>query len=152
MPQSIAVIPVHLVFSVKDRQPRLMSAELRGELYAYMATILRDSAGCTPILINGVEDHIHVLYLLGRIIDVAKVTELVKKETTKWLKKQTLSLRDFAWQNGYGAFGVSFSNVEQVKKYVQNQEEHHRKFDFKAEFRKLCEKHRVQLDEKYAWD
>lgn len=152
MPQSIAVIPVHLVFSVKDRMPLLTSADLRKELFAYMATILRDSADCKPILINGVEEHVHALFLLGRTLPVAKVTELAKKETSKWLKKQADSLREFAWQNGYGAFGVSFSNVEPVKKYIQNQEEHHRKLDYKAEFRKLCEKHQVELDERYAWD
>ncbi|MBL8890191.1 MAG: transposase [Planctomycetaceae bacterium] len=152
MPQSVAVIPIHLVFSVKDRLPLLVSPDLRIELFAYMATIIRDSAGCTPILINGVEDHVHVLYKLGRVINVAKVTELAKKETTKWLKKQAKSLNNFAWQSGYGAFGVSLSNVDFVKKDIQDQEEHHRKFDFKAEYRKLCEKHRVELDERYAWD
>jgi putative transposase len=150
MPQSIAVIPVHLVFSVKDRLPLLATAELRNELYAYMATILRDRAACKPILNGGVEDHVHALFFLGRTLDVAKVTELAKKETSKWLKKQAESLRNFAWQNGYGAFGVSFSNVERVKRYIQ--EEHHRKFDYKAEFRNLCEKHQAELDERYAWD
>jgi REP element-mobilizing transposase RayT len=152
MSQSIAVLPTHLVFSVKNRLPLLTSVELRNELFSYMAVVLKDSAGSKPIIINGVEDHVHALFLLGRTTSIAKAVEIAKKETSKWLKKQNRSLAQFAWQSGYGAFGVSFSNVNFVVRYIKEQEKHHWRFSFKAEFRKLCQKHEVELDERYAWD
>jgi putative transposase len=81
-----------------------------------------------------------------------KVVQEAKTETSKWLKKQSADLRDFAWQGGYGAFGVSESNIPQVKKYISNQESHHRRMTFQDEFRLLCERHKIELDERHAWD
>ena len=152
MPQSIARVALHLVFSTKHRKPWLKSPELRRELYAYMAVILRNNVDSPAIIINGTDDHVHILCLLSRKFAIMKVIEEAKTETSKWLKKQAVELRGFAWQGGYGAFGVSESIIPQVKQYIADQEEHHRRMSFQDEFRELCKRHGIRLDERYAWD
>jgi REP element-mobilizing transposase RayT len=152
MPQSIARVPVHIVYSTKNRKPWLDSSDLRDELYAYKATLLKNNVDSPAIIIGGVEDHIHVLCLLSRKFAIMKVVEEAKKETTKWLKRRDKRFSDFAWQSGYGIFGVSESNIPQVKRYIENQAEHHNQISFQDEYRVLCKKHGIELDERYAWD
>ena len=151
MPQSLARVVVHAVFSTKNRVPCLRDAELRRRLHAYMAGVLQDIA-CEPILINGVEDHVHILCNLARTIPISQLIEDAKRGPSKWMKQQGPEHRDFHWQNGYSIFSVSLSNVERVRAYVESQEQHHKKTSFQDEFRALCRKHGVTLDERYAWD
>ncbi len=115
MSQSIAKVAFHIVYSTKHRKPWLRSSGLRDELYAYKATILREKVDSPAIVINGVEDHIHVLCLLSRKVAIMKVIEEAKTETSKWLKKQSRETSDFSWQGGYGAFSVSESNTLRLK-------------------------------------
>ena len=152
MPQSLAKVTIHIVFSTKNRQPFFKDRGLRNELYAYMATILRDNVDSPAFLINGVEDHIHALCLLSRKFAIMKVIQDAKTETTKWLKTKSHETEDFAWQSGYGVFSVSESKITQVKKYIASQEEHHKTRSFQDEFRALCKRHNIELDERYAWD
>ena len=152
MPQSVARVALHLVYSTKNRVPLLKSGEIRQQLYAYIATILKEQVDSPAIIIGGVEDHIHILCSLSRKYPIMKLIEESKKESTKWLKKQDSTLSEFSWQNGYGAFGVSESHVPDVKRYIANQVEWHQKLSFQDEFRRLCERHGIDLDEKYAWD
>ena len=152
MPQSLAQIYVHLVFSTKERKPWLRDDGVRDQLYAYMATILRDNVDSPALIINGVEDHVHALVRLSRKFPVMKVIQESKVETSKWAKRQASVASDFAWQAGYGAFSVSASALEQVKKYLQKQQEPHRRMSFQDEFRELCRRHGLELDERYAWD
>ena len=151
MPQSFARVVLHVVFSTKNRVPFLKDPDIRARLHAYMAGVLQN-IGCEPILINGVEDHVHILCNLSRTITIAKLVEEAKTEPSKWMKEQGAACRDFFWQGGYGSFSVSQSNVEQVREYVAAQEEHHRKVSFQDEFRALCRKHGVEIDERYVWD
>ena len=151
MPQSLAKFTIHIVFSTKNRVSYLQDSGLRKELYAYMATILRDNVDSPAVLINGVEDHIHGLVLLSRKFAIMKVIEKAKTETSKWLKRQSPQLRSFAWQAGYGAFSVSESNIPQVREYIKNQEEHHKKMTFQDEFRELCKRHNIEIDERHVW-
>ena len=151
MPQSLARIVLHLVFSTKNRVPFLKDPILRARLYAYMAGVLQN-IGCEPILINGVEDHVHLLCNYSRTVTVAEVVEEVKRNPSKWIKEQGAAYRDFYWQSGYGVFSVSQSKVEQVRDYIAGQEEHHRKVSFQNEYRALCRKHGVEVDERYVWD
>jgi REP-associated tyrosine transposase len=151
MPQSLSRVVVHLVFSTKNRTPWLRDAALRDELYKYMGGILVN-AECPPILIGGVEDHVHVLCNLSRKLAIMNLVEEIKTEPSKWLKTKRPDLAEFHWQAGYGAFSVSQSNVESVKTYIANQEQHHKKMSFQDEFRKLCERHGIDIDEKYVWD
>ena len=152
MPQSLAKIAIHIVDSTKGRQPWLHSVPLRNDLYAYKATILRDKVDSPAIVIGGMPDHIHVLCLLSRKFPIMSVIEESKTETSKWLKKQSPDLATFAWQGGYGAFSVSESNIPQVRKYIEEQEQHHHRMTFQEEFRALCHRHGLELDERYAWD
>ena len=151
MPQSLGRVVLHVVFSTKDRVPFLHEPDLRARLYAYMAGGLQNLR-CEPILLNGIEDHVHILCNLSRTVTIARLLEGAKTEPAKWLKKQGPPLVDFRWQGGYGAFSVSQSNVEAVRAYVATQEEHHRKVSFQDEFRALCRRHGLVIDDRYAWD
>jgi putative transposase len=152
MPQSLSNVVIHIVYSTKHRKPWLKDSDLRSDLYAYNASILKDNVDSPALLIGGVEDHIHLLCLLSRKHAIMDVIQESKTETSKWMKKQGAQYRDFHWQAGYGAFSVSQSNVEQVKQYIANQEEHHRKMSFQDEFRAMCHQHGIAIDERYVWD
>ena len=151
MPQSLARVVLHVVFSTKNRVLVLNDAELRARLHSYMAGVLQN-IGCEPILIGGVEDHVHILCNLSRTVTIAGLVEEAKKSPSKWMKEQGPAYGYFYWQGGYGAFSVSQSNVEQVRAYVAGREEHHRQVSFQDEFRALCRKHGVEMDERYVWD
>jgi len=151
MPQSLARVVLHVVFSTKNRSPFLRPPDLRSRLHAYMAGTLQN-IGCEPILLGGVEDHVHILCNLSRTVTIAGLVEETKKSSSKWMKDQAPTYQDFFWQSGYGAFSVSQSNVEKVRTYVAGQEEHHRKVSFQDEYRALCAKHGVAIDERYVWD
>lgn len=151
MPQSLAKVVLHIIYSTKNRTPWLKDAEIRRELFAYKATVLK-GLECPPLLINGVEDHIHILCLLSRKVAIKDLIEESKTSTSKWIKTKGPDYRDFYWQNGYGVFSVSESNVEDVKRYIATQEEHHKKISFQDEFRRFCERHGIPYDERYVWD
>ena len=104
MSQSLAKVSVHLVFSTQHRTPWLRDECIRKDLYAYMATILRDSVDSPALCIGGVEDHVHVLLLLSRKFAMMDVVQKAKTETTKWVKRQSAGNPSFAWQSGYGVF------------------------------------------------
>lgn len=152
MSQSLAKVYVHIIFSTKNRTPWLKDADLRSELFAYMATVLKNDVDSPALIINGVEDHIHALCRLSRKFAIMDVLKAAKTETSKWIKTKGPGLKAFAWQGGYGIFSVSQSNVEEVKRYIEKQEEHHEKMSFKDEFREICRRHGVEIDERYVWD
>jgi REP element-mobilizing transposase RayT len=151
MPQSLARVVLHVVFSTKNRVPLLKNSDHRSHLYAYLAGALQN-IDCEPIFINGVEDHVHILCNFSRTLSIAALVEETKKSSSKWMKEQGPAFRNFFWQAGYGAFSVSQSNVERVRNYVATQAEHHRKVSFQDEFRALCRKHGIEIDERYVWD
>lgn len=149
MSQSLVKNLLHLVFSTKHRSLWIPPA-VRDGLYAYQAGIFKEWES-PAIVIGGGEDHVHVLFALSKNHALIKIVEEVKKGSSKWMKTETGNV-DFYWQNGYAAFSVSQSNVEVVKQYIQNQEEHHRKMTFQDELRALLERHQVAFDERYVWD
>ncbi|MBS0660940.1 MAG: transposase [Verrucomicrobia bacterium] len=151
MPQSLAHVVLHTVFSTKHRQPFLRNADVRQELHAYLARVLQ-GIRCPALLINGVDDHIHMVHVLSRTVTIADLVEQAKTASSKWLKQQDRTLHEFQWQSGYETFSVSESNVPQVKEYVSDQEAHHQKMNFQEEFRALCNRHGVAIDERYVWD
>ena len=118
MPQSLAKVILHIVFSTKNRERFLGDPGLRRELYSYMAVILRDNVDSPALLINGVEDHVHILCVLSRRFPIMKLTQEAKTETTKWIKRQSAALSSFAWQTGYGVFSVSEANIEKEREYI----------------------------------
>src|SRR5262245_54303679 len=129
MPQSLAQVYLHLVFSTKNRQSFLADKKLRGECHAYIAGTCH-KRGSPSIIVGGVEDHVHILCTLSRQESVAVLIREIKRESSKWLKNKGPSLRNFFWQAGYGAFSVSPSHVEALKQYIANQEQHHRNESF----------------------
>lgn len=150
MPQSLANLYIHLIFSTKERHPFLTDA-VRPDLHAYMATVLAN-LNSPAVLINSVADHVHVLFNMSRTVTLAQVVEDVKKSSSKWIKTQGENLTTFAWQAGYGGFSVSESNVPKVANYIRGQEEHHRVKSFQEEYREFLTKHKIQYDERYVWD
>jgi REP element-mobilizing transposase RayT len=152
MPQSLAKVLVHLVYSTKNREPFLADETLRKQLFAYKAAILRDVVDSPALVIGGVEDHVHALLLLSRKFAVKDVVEEAKTETTKWMKKKSPEYANFHWQSGYGAFSVSESNAPTVKRYIMNQAQHHATMTYQDEYRELCRRHAIGIDERYVWD
>jgi len=151
MPQSLSNVLIHVVFSTKNRQPFLRKPEVREAMKRYLIGTLQNIQ-CAPIIVNVVEDHVHILCNLNRTVSIAKLVEEVKTSSSVRIKEEGPQLREFHWQNGYGAFSVSQSNVEHVREYIANQEEHHRKLTFQEEYRLFLERHQIVFDERYVWD
>lgn len=151
MPQSLSAVYLHLVFSTKDRQTFLRDPVIRSETHAYLGGVSKQ-LDCPPIIVGGVEDHVHILARHARTITQADWVKELKRVSSLWIKERDSSLRDFVWQSGYGIFSVSASNVESVERYIANQEEHHRKTTFQDEYRAFLKRHGVPWDEKYLWD
>ncbi len=116
-----------------------------------MATVL-NNLGCPALLINSMDDHVHLLFDLSRTVSVSTAVEEVKKTSSKWIKTNGASFSRFAWQAGYGALAVSESNVAEVRAYIANQASHHRKRSFQEEYRFFLERHGIAYDERYVWD
>ena len=149
MPQSLAQIYVHIVFSTKNRRPMLHDSALRDEMHKYLGGTC-NVLECPVLRVGGVADHVHVLCRLGKTIAVADLVKELKRESSQWAK--TKGLEDFYWQSGYGAFSVSPAHVEALREYIGNQEEHHRTVTFEDEFRRLLTKYGLTWDERYVWD
>ena len=150
MPQSLSAVYIHLTFSTKDRRPFLREKPLRASLHAYLGGISK-TLECPPIIVGGVEDHVHLLCRFGRTITQADWVKELKRVSNGWLKDQGGDYADFEWQNGYAGFSVSRSNLEKVKRYIATQEEDHRKATFQDELRALLRKHELEFDERYIW-
>jgi REP element-mobilizing transposase RayT len=151
MSQSLVQIYVHIVFSTKNRAPFLKDHTLRDRFHAYLNGIC-DNQDSPSLRVGGAEDHVHILCRLSKTLDVAALIRELKRDSSKWIKDENPRLADFYWQQGYGAFSVSPSHVEGLIEYIAKQEEHHRRETFQDEFRRLCKKYGVAIDERYVWD
>jgi putative transposase len=141
---------MHCVFSTKERRP-LIAADLRDRLWSYLGGIAREN-GMTAISVGGTSDHCHALLSLPGKRDVSKAMQLIKGGSSKWVHDCFPQLRDFAWQEGYGAFSISVSQIDRTIAYILRQDEHHRRKTFKEEFLAFLKKHRIEYDERYVWD
>ena len=151
MPQSLAQVWIHIVFSTKERRPFLQDGSFQHEMFRMLSYHVNQS-NCVSVSIGGHVDHVHLLIGLSRTITVAHLVENVKTETSKWAKKAAGGHPDFSWQSGYGVFSVSESLLDEVDRYIRNQAEHHQAMSFQDEFRRICEKHGIAMDERYVWD
>ena len=149
MPQSLSYILVHLVFSTKDRRPLLTDA-IRGEMHAYLATVLGPENIC--VRIGGVADHVHVAFYLSRGESISRLVERLKVSSSKWIKTRGPEYAKFSWQRGYAVFSVGLSDRAALIRYIDAQEMHHRRRDFQAEMRAIFAKYGVAFDEKFVWD
>ncbi len=145
MAHSYQAIYVHAVFSTRWRR-KLISKERERRICKYLAGIAHHH-GMKALAVGGSEDHVHLLLSLGSQIAVAKAINILKSNSSKWMRDDN---PEFAWQEGYSAFSVSASSLDAVRAYIQHQEEHHRKRDFAAEYVALLKKHGVNYDPRWV--
>jgi REP element-mobilizing transposase RayT len=150
MSQSLYKNYVHLVFSTKHRQ-HLIHPPYEEELHAYMGGICK-RLECQPIKIGGYTNHVHILCMLSKKITLMKLMEEIKSHSSKWMKTLDPSLKNFYWQDGYGAFSVSPWYVEKIIAYIENQHSHHSKKAFEAEYINILQVNSVEYDERFVWD
>lgn len=117
MPQSLAKILLHVVFSTKGRRPLLRDRAFREEMHRYMGGIL-NGLDCPTVIVGGVEDHVHLLCVLSRTCAPADMVKEVKRSSSAWIKQRAPECADFAWQNGYGIFSIGHSQIEEVRRYI----------------------------------
>jgi REP-associated tyrosine transposase len=151
MPQSLCQIYLHVVFSTKNRARFLQDRDRRGLVHGYLAGTCKNLES-PSLQVGGVEDHVHVLCRLAKMLSVSDLVRELKRESSKWIKELAPDLASFAWQNGYAAFSISPSHVEQLKEYIANQEAHHQTESFQDEMRRLFAKYAIEYDERYVWD
>ena len=151
MSQSLSNVIIHIIFSTKDRIPFLKDKDIREQMHAELGGTSK-TLNCPPIITGGVEDHIHLLARQSRTITLSDWVKELKRVTSIWSKSKGPEFKKFSWQAGYGAFSVSQSQSKKVIEYIQQQEKHHRKKDFKTEFREFLERHKIEYDERYVWD
>ena len=149
MPQSLASLHCHIVFSTKERAP-FINKEMQPRLYAYMGAII-DKQSSRLIAAGGMPDHIHLLVSMARTLTLADLVRAIKSNSSAWIHKEFPNLRRFTWQDGYGAFAVSYSGIDALENYLAKQEEHHRTMSFKEEFLQLLRRHDLEWDERYIW-
>lgn len=147
MSQSLTKLFVHITFHVK-RSSVLMRKEEQKSLYAYIGSIIKDNQSI-PIIINGVENHIHILCVQSKNIAMSKLVEEIKRHSSRWIKTQNEYYETFSWQGGYAAFSVSPSVLQKTITYIENQEEHHRNKNEKEELILFLKQYDLEYNEKY---
>jgi len=150
MGRTLTNLLVHVVFSTKGHEP-IVSDELRARLYPYMGGILRRD-GAEALAIGGTADHIHLAIKIKSDRALSDLVRTVKANSSKWVNEHRLCTGRFAWQNGYGGFSVSASQIDKVRRYIDNQIEHHRAQTFEEELVGLLAKHGIQCDPVHLWD
>ena len=150
MPQSLAQILVHLVFSTKNRE-MLLADDIRDDLHAYIGGIVDHQRG-KLLKAGSVADHIHLLIALPRTCAPSDLVQEIKTGSSKWLKTKGTRYTNFHWQGGYGIFSISPSHRAALEDYIATQAEHHKVVTFQEEYRRLLEKYEIQFDERYVWD
>jgi len=142
-------LTVHAVFSTKERR-RLIPADQGTRTHGYIATLINNRFGFIRE-IGGTPDHVHILFDIKQVECVTDCMESVKSVSSGWIHDTFPDLREFAWQEGYGAFSVSASSIPRVRAYIQGQEAHHKTRSFEDEFKALLKRHGIQFDERYLW-
>ena len=150
MPQSLAQILVHLVFSTKNREA-VLGDDIRDELHAYIGGIVENQKG-TLLKAGSVADHIHLLITQPRTCAPSDLVQEIKTGSSKWLKTKGTQYANFHWQGGYGIFSISPSHRPALEVYIGDQAEHHRVVTFQEEYRRLLQKYGIEYDERYVWD
>lgn len=150
MANTFTSLHYHVIFSTKHREPWIRP-EFEERLWPYLAGIACND-GLTPLRVGGVEDHVHMLFGMSPRMSISEALKRIKGGSSLWIKEQLPGCRGFRWQDGYGAFTVSRSQLAEVDEYIRNQREHHRHKTFQEEFRAFLDKHQIEYQEKYLWD
>ena len=149
MAHSYISILTHYIFSTKNRR-KIVKSDLEKRLFPYMGGIAKENK-MKALAIGGTEDHVHLLLSLPSTLSIAKAIQLIKGGSSAWVHDTFPEYRDFGWQEGYGAFSVSISHVENAIIYINNQKEHHRALTFQEEYLHLLRQNGVKFDEKFLW-
>ena len=136
---------MHVVFSTKERRPWITS-EIQDRLWPYLGGIARENK-MKALKVGGVEDHVHILLSLPSTLDIAKAVQLLKGNSSKWIHETFPKLKTFEWQEGYGAFSIGVSGIEDTSKYIENQAAHHRRQSFKEKLKAFLEKHALEYED-----
>ena len=150
MAKSLSNVLVHLVFSTKNRHPWI-DVEIEEELFKYISGICRE-LDCPAHKVGAFDDHIHIACSLARTISISQLVEDIKTGSSKWMKTKGDQYCEFGWQNGYGAFSIGQSQLDDLRRYISSQREHHKKRSFQDEYRELLTRYNVAYDERYVWD
>jgi putative transposase len=149
MPQSYVNLLYHIIFSTKDREPLITEAH-QPRLYEYIGGIVRQQGGIA-LAVNGMEDHVHLFAKLRQDKALSDMIRDFKAYSSGWMHKVFPDLKDFTWQNGYGAFTVSASQAGSIKKYIEQQKLKHQGRTFKDEFVRFLRANEIEFDERYLW-
>jgi REP element-mobilizing transposase RayT len=139
----------HFTFSTKNREPWI-SQSIEDRIWSYIGGVARKHK-MTALQVGGIDDHIHTLVMAPPTLSPSQIAQYLKGDSSKWIHEEFPKLRGFEWQDGYGAFTVSKSQIAEVIKYIQNQRKHHRKKTFQEEYLELLQKHGIDYDERYLW-
>jgi len=150
MPQSLAKVYIHVVFSTKDRRPAI-GDEWRDALFGVLGAAA-NNIGCQSLLTGGVADHVHMLFQLSRTLSLSDAVGRIKSHSSWWVNQNHASTAMFHWQNGYAAFSVSQSSVAAVREYNRRQPQHHATQTFQDELREWLRRYEIEWDERYLWD
>jgi len=149
MSQSLSKLFVHIIFHIKNGSVEIDKV-VSSALYAYMGAIIKDN-NSIPIVINGTSNHIHILCVMSKNIALSKLVEEIKRHSSRWIKTKGEQYEHFAWQGGYGAFSVSHSLHDKTKRYIENQEEHHKNSTNEDEYVLFLKKYGINYNEQHLW-
>lgn len=149
MANSYHQIYLQTVFAVKYRNA-VIDKSWRDQLYAVIGGLINETT-CKTIIVNGVEEHVHCLIGLKPVVSVSEMMKTVKAKAAKYINHHSLTASRFEWQDGYGVFSYSQSQLDRVYKYIQNQEAHHKKQTFRDEYIKFLKKFKIEYDERYIF-
>ena len=149
MSQSLSKLFIHIIFHIHSTSCPIKE-DVGPKLYAYMGGILKDNHS-RPILINGVEDHIHILCVMSKNMALSKLVEEIKRHSSRWIKTQGTNYQNFAWQGGYGGFSVSPSLHDKTVNYIGNQKQHHQRIGFREEYSLFLKEYDIDYNEDYVW-
>lgn len=149
MPNTFTSLHVHVVFSTKNRE-RWLRPEIEEDVWRYLGGICR-AHQIKPVQIGGFDDHVHLLLGLPPTLALSNAMKRIKGESSKWLSAELQGMKDFAWQDGYGAFSVGKSQIADTVRYIQDQRQHHQRVAFEDEYRKFLHVHEIVSEERYIF-
>lgn len=144
MSHSLTKIWIHGIWGTKDRIS-LIKSDYEKQLYDHIKDKLESELGCKVRIINGTEDHIHVLFLLNPNYSIKDIFQRMKGDSSHWINENDFTKNKFVWQTGYGGFSVSESMVKEVERYIKNQKEHHKKVTFQQEYELFMQKYGLEI-------
>ena len=149
MSQSLNKIFIHLIFHIKTTSPPILDENIE-RVHAYIGQLI-NTTGCKVVRIGGVNDHVHVLFMLSRDTTISHVVEEVKRNSSRWIKTLSPHYAMFSWQGGYAAFSLGKSMVDTAINYIANQKEHHKKRAFAEEYKDFLDKYEIEYDDRYLF-